>query len=139
MGFLFALGPRVLDPRNKWYKTLGRIHTETFYHRDLSKFIDRAHTLCLVVGCTSSEKFAPIARFTRTVALLIFVTSDRFCQAVCPILPGSLTNFEIGIFLSLCPILCNVMLVSQLLIKIRRPAWQNWLDSKNWTNFGCFM
>jgi len=47
--------------------------------------------------------------FTRTVALPIFVTSDQFCQAVCPILPGSLSNFEIGIFLSFRLILCNVM------------------------------
>ncbi len=35
------------------------------------------------------------------MVLLIFFTSDQFCQAVCPILPGSPTNFEIGIFLSL--------------------------------------
>ncbi len=35
------------------------------------------------------------------MVLLIFVTSDQFCQAVRPILPGSLTDFEIGIFLSL--------------------------------------
>ncbi len=33
--------------------------------------------------------------FTQTGVLLIFVTSDQFCQAVCPILPGSLTDFEI--------------------------------------------
>jgi hypothetical protein len=68
-----------------------------------------------------------------------FVMSDRFCQAVRPILPGSPTNFEIGIFLSLRLILCNVMSVSQMVTKIRRTAWQNWSDSKNQTDFGCFM
>ncbi len=45
--------------------------------------------------------------FTQTVALLIFVMSDQFCQAVRPILPGSPPDFEMGIFLSLCLILCN--------------------------------
>ncbi len=79
------------------------------------------------------------APFTRTVALPIFVTSDQFCQAVCPTLPGFLTNFEIGIFLSLCLILCNVMSVSQMLTKIGWTAWQNQSDSKNRTNFGGFM
>jgi hypothetical protein len=54
-------------------------------------------------------------------------------------LPGSPTNFEIGIFLSLCPILCNVMSVSQMLTKIAWAAWQSWSDSKNRTNFGCFV
>ncbi len=45
--------------------------------------------------------------FTRTVELPIFVMSDWFCQAVRLILPGSPTDFEIGIFLSLRMILCN--------------------------------
>ncbi len=45
--------------------------------------------------------------FTRTVVLPIFVMTDRFCQAVHPILPGFRPIFEIGIFLSLCLILCN--------------------------------
>jgi hypothetical protein len=77
--------------------------------------------------------------FTRTVALLICVMSNQFCQAVCLILPGSLTDFEIGIFLSVCPILCNVISIGQMLTKIRQMAWQNQSDSKNRTNFGCFM
>ncbi len=81
----------------------------------------------------------PNPSFTRTVVLPIFVTSDRFCQAVCPILPGSPTNFEIGIFLSLPPILCNVMSVIQILTKIGQTGWQNWSDSKNQTDFGCFV
>jgi len=53
------------------------------------------------------------ASFTQIVVLLIFVMYDWFCQAVCPI-------FEIGIFLSLRPILCNVMSVGQMLTKISR-------------------
>ena len=61
-----------------------------------------------------------------------------FCQ-VQLILPGSPTILEIEIFLSLCPILCNVMSVSQMLTKIRQTARKNWSDSKNWTDFGCFM
>jgi hypothetical protein len=77
--------------------------------------------------------------FTRTVGLPIFVTFDRFCQAVCLILPGSLANFEIRIFLSLRLILCKVMSVSRMLTKIRQTAWQNWSHSKNQTNFGCFV
>ncbi len=54
------------------------------------------------------------------MALLIFVTSNRFCQAVCPILPGSPTNFEIG----LGPILCNVICLSVKCIQKlnRRPG-----------------
>jgi hypothetical protein len=63
----------------------------------------------------------------------------RFCQALCPILPGSLTNFEIGIFLSLHLILCNVRSVGQMITKIRQTAWQNQSDSKNRTNFVCFV
>ncbi len=59
-----------------------------------------------------------------------FVMSDQFCQAVHLILPGSPTNFEIVIFLSLCLILCNVMSVSQIAYKNGRMAWQNWSDSK---------
>ncbi len=95
--------------------------------------------------------------FTRTVMLLIFVISDQFCQAVCPILPGSPTNFEIGIFLSLCRILCNSCLsfiwnlwlvigpewhkIGQRdrkipISKVSRTAWQNWMNSKNLTDFG---
>ncbi len=69
--------------------------------------------------------------FTRTVALLIFVTSDQFCQAVRLILPGSPTNFEIGIFLPLCLILCNSCSI------VGQRAWQNQWDCKNWTDFGC--
>jgi hypothetical protein len=72
------------------------------------------------------------------VALPIFVTSDRFCQAVRPILPNSLTDFEIGIFLSICLILCNVMSVGQMLRKIGWTPWENQADSKNQTDFGCF-
>ncbi len=53
----------------------------------------------------------PYALFTRTVALPIFVTSNQFCQAVRLI-------FETGIFLSLCPILCNMMSVSWMLTNI---------------------
>ncbi len=49
--------------------------------------------------------------FTRIVVLPIFVMAGQFCQAVCPILPGSTTDFEIGIFLSLSPILCNSCLI----------------------------
>jgi hypothetical protein len=64
--------------------------------------------------------------------------ASDFCH-VRPILPGCLSNFEIGIILSLCLILCNVMSISQMLTKIRWTAWQNQSDSKNWTNFGCFM
>jgi hypothetical protein len=79
------------------------------------------------------------APFTRTVVLLIFVSSDQFCQAVCPFLPGSPSNFETGIFLSLCPILCNVMSFSWMLTKIGQTTWQNWSDSKNRTDFGCFV
>ncbi len=81
------------------------------------------------------------ALFTRTVELRIFVMSGQFCKAVCLILPGSLTNFEIEIFLSLCLILCNscqiAMSVSWTLTKIRWMAWQNQLDNKNRTDFGC--
>ncbi len=42
--------------------------------------------------------------------LPIFVMSYQFCLAVRLILPGPLTDFEMGIFLSLRLILCNVML-----------------------------
>jgi hypothetical protein len=90
-------------------------------------------------GAQRPGVYAIKALFTRTVALLIFVMSDWFCQAVCPILPGSLTDFEIGIFLSLCLILCNVMSVCQMLTKIGLMAWQNQSDSKNSTNFGCII
>ncbi len=65
------------------------------------------------------------------------VASD-FCH-IWPILPGCPSDFEIGIFLSLRPILCNVMSISQMLTKIRRITWQNWSDSKNQTDFGCFV
>jgi hypothetical protein len=73
------------------------------------------------------------------VALPIFVTFEQFCPAVCPILPGSPKDFEVGIFLSLCPILCNVMPFGLMLTKIGRTAWQNQSDSKNKTDYGCFM
>jgi hypothetical protein len=62
-----------------------------------------------------------------------------FWRAVHPILSGSLTDFDIGIFLSLHPILCNVMSVSRMLTKIGRMVWQNQSDSKNQTDFGCFV
>ncbi len=45
--------------------------------------------------------------------------ASDFCH-VRLVLPGSLTDFEIGIFLSLLLILCNVMSVSQMLTKIGR-------------------
>jgi hypothetical protein len=47
---------------------------------------------------------------------------------VCPILPGSSTDFETGIFLPLRPILCNVVSVSRMLTKIGRTDWQKWSD-----------
>ncbi len=90
-------------------------------------------------GAQRPGVYAIKALFTQTVALPIFVMSDQFCQAVCPILPGSPTDFEIGIFLSLCLILCNVMSVCQMLTKIGLTAWQNQSDSKNSTNFGCII
>ncbi len=63
--------------------------------------------------------------FTQTVVVPIFVMSDRFCQAVCPILPGSLTDFEIGIFLSLCLILCNSCLIlsQRFQMKLSKNLW----------------
>jgi hypothetical protein len=81
----------------------------------------------------------PKAPFTQTVALPIFVMSDRFCLAVRPILPGSPTDFDKGIFLSLCLILCYVMSVDWMLTKIRQTAWQYRSDNKNQTDFSCFM
>jgi hypothetical protein len=48
----------------------------------------------------------------------------------CRILPASLNNFEIGIFLSLHLILCNVMSVGLMLTKIGWMAWQNRSDIK---------
>jgi len=64
--------------------------------------------------------------------------ASEFCH-VWLILPGCLSNFQIGIFLSLHLILCNVMSVSQMLTKIGQMAWQNQPDSKNQTNFGCLV
>ncbi len=72
------------------------------------------------------------APFTRTVALQIFVHIQ-------PILPGSPTDFEIGIFLYLHPILCNVMSVSRMLTKIGLTAYQNQSDAKIGPIFGCFV
>jgi len=100
--------------------------------------IDSAHVYANAATFMPGNYGNPYPSFTQTVALPIFVTSDQFCQAVHPILPSSPTNFEIGIFLSLCPILCNVMSVHQMLTKIRWMAWQSWSDSKNQSNFGCF-
>jgi hypothetical protein len=62
-----------------------------------------------------------------------------FFREFSAILPGCLSDFEIGIFLSLRPILCNVMSVGWMLTKIGQTAWQNQSDSKNQTNFGCFV
>jgi hypothetical protein len=74
----------------------------------------------LVIFQLKGDLFMSKALFARTVAHPIFVKSTIFCQAVHPILPGSLTNFEIGIFLSLHLTLCNVMSVSRMLTIIRQ-------------------
>ncbi len=55
------------------------------------------------------------ALFTQTVALPIFVMYDQFCQAVCPI-------FQLGIFLHLSLILCDVISLGQMLTKVCRTA-----------------
>ncbi len=74
----------------------------------------------LVIFQLKWDVFMSKAQFAWTVVLPIFVKSTIFCQAVHPILPGSLTNFEIGIFISLHLTLCNVMSVSQMFTIIRR-------------------
>ncbi len=95
--------------------------------------------LQLVFHAPAREYYTSLkAPFTWTVALTIFVMSDWFCQAVCPILPGSLTNFEIGIFLSLHPILCNVMFVCRMLTKIGLMASQNWVGQQQLDQFWLF-
>ncbi len=62
--------------------------------------------------------FNPNPLFTRTVVLPIFVMSDRFCQAVRLI-------FEIGIFLSIRPILCNScpILSQRFQMKLSKNLW----------------
>jgi hypothetical protein len=76
--------------------------------------------------------------FYSSSPIYMYSGASDFCHLQL-ILPGSPTGFEIRIFLSLRPILCYVMSVSRMLKKIGQTAWQNWLDSKNQTNFGCFV
>jgi hypothetical protein len=57
--------------------------------------------------------------------------SDQFCQAVCPILLGSPTDFEIGIFLSLHPILCNScpIMSQRFQMKLSINIWQKTVEN----------
>ncbi len=79
---------------------------------------------------TSVTRFKPVYTNSGTSD---FCLIWKFCQAVHEILPGSPTNFEIGIFLSFRPILCSVMSIGWMLIKNGQTAWQKWPDSKNQT------
>ncbi len=64
----------------------------------------------------TTEIFYPLS------PIYMYSGASDFCHLQL-ILPGSPTNFEIGIFLSLCLILCNVKSVSRMLKKSdRRPG-----------------
>jgi hypothetical protein len=86
-------------------------HSGRFGSIDTREYIDCSFAWPACLPCFGRIVMLPATAyppFTWTMALLIFVMSNWFCQDVCPILPGSPTNFEIGIFLSRCPILCNL-------------------------------